>query len=95
MKLHFIFGGMQSTMEKGFQSLQSRLSDVEKRMDCFEEKLNSGHTEPINIPTGNMESTCSRKNPPELQVYTCTCTLYTVTAYSNYVASSSNDSFFV
>ena len=61
---------MQNTMETNFQSLQDRLSDVEKRMDCFEAKINSlPLTGPVSDSPINSELTNrSRKNPPELQV---------------------------
>ena len=56
-------------MEAGFQTLKSHLREVEKRMDCLEEKLNSTpHNESLSSNNNPASIKQNRKNPPELQV---------------------------
>ena len=63
---------MSNTMETNFKGLQNRIGDMEKRMDCLEEKINAAPLVPAT--TSSAESTDResaprrRKTPPELQV---------------------------
>ena len=91
---------MQHSMETNFQSSQGHLSAVEKRMDSLEDKINSAPPSAlVSESADNPESlTRSRKNPPELQVYTMInytiniCIIATVVILP---ASGANDSFFM
>ena len=95
---------MQHSMETNFQSLQGRLSAVEKRMDSLEDRINSAPPSAlVSESADNPESlTRSRKNPPELQVYNDSFIYYTVNIKFSMIttvvilpASSANDSFFI
>lgn len=69
-ELHSLTQSMQNSIESNFQDLSSRRSELEKRMDSMEEKLQGMPAQTESQCPNDSSELCAhkRKNLPEVQV---------------------------